>query len=312
MKSLLNRLLRSLTVLGIIGCPVLHAQAPATQSRPTFRSSADLVSIQASVRDRRGRPVRGLTSADFEVRDNGQLRSVLSLRSDRQSPVSLAILVDMSGSMRVGPKIAMARQAFHSLLSQLRDGQDELALFTFDSALHERQPFTKNIAILGGALDDFRPFGSTSLYDATAATARRLADRSATHKAIIVLTDGVDTSSELTAPQVSGLASSIDVPVYIVATVSSVDQAAVMEGTARPASPRGADLRDLAEWTGGQLVLANSFLDTVAVASSLVDELRQQYVLAIEAANSHEWRRLEVRVKQPSAIVKARSGYFGG
>jgi Ca-activated chloride channel homolog len=313
MKSLLNRLLRSLTVLGIIGCPVLHAQAPATQSRPTFRSSADLVSIQASVRDRRGRPVRGLTSADFEVRDNGQLRSVLSLRSDRQSPVSLAILVDMSGSMRVGPKIAMARQAFHSLLSQLRDGQDELALFTFDSALHERQPFTKNIAILGGALDDFRPFGSTSLYDATAAAARQLANRSATHKAIIVLTDGVDTSSKMTGPQVSGLASSIDVPVYIVATVPTVDQLSIMEATERSVASDGADLRDLAEWTGGQLVFATTLMETASVASTLVDELRQQYILAIEAADVHEWRRLQVRVKQPpSAIVRARSGYFGG
>lgn len=314
MKLLLNRLFMSVTVLGIVSGSgaALHAQAPADQSRPTFRSAADLVSIQASVRDKRGRPVKGLTSADFEVLDNGQLRPVLSLRSDRQSPVSLAILVDMSGSMSMGPKIAMARKAFHSLLSQLRAGEDELAVFTFDSALHERQAFTKDIARLEGALDDFRPFGSTSLYDATAATARRLADRSAAHKAIVVLTDGIDTSSTLTPPEVSALASSIDVPVYIVATVPSVDQNAMTEGPERSGRSEGADLRDLAEWTGGQLVFAASFLDTVVAASSLVAELRQQYVLAIEAANIHEWRRLQVRVKQPSATVKARSGYFGG
>jgi VWFA-related protein len=252
--------------------------------------------------------VRGLTDTDFEVRDNGQLRPVLSLRSDRQSPVSLAILVDMSGSMSVGPKIAMARQAFESLLSQLRDGQDELAVFTFDSAVHERQAFTTTLGRLKGALDDFRPFGSTSLYDATAVAARRLAARSATHKAIIVLTDGVDTSSTLTAPEVSGLASSIDVPVYVVATVPSVDQVAIMESTERSAPSNGADLRDLAEWTGGQLVFASTLVETVTAASHLLDELRQQYVLAIEAAGIREWRRLEVRVKQPSAIVKARSG----
>src|SRR4029453_4556917 len=58
----------------------------------------------------------------------------------------MQFLVDMSGSMNVGPKIAMARQAYDSLLLQLRDGQDELAVFTFDSALHERQPFTNNVA----------------------------------------------------------------------------------------------------------------------------------------------------------------------
>jgi VWFA-related protein len=311
MMSVLHRLLPSLMV-AVVGGTGLLAQAPADLSRQTFRSSADLVSIQASVRDKRGRPVPGLRPTDFEVRDNGRLSPVLSLRSDRQSPVSVAILVDMSGSMSVGPKIAMARQAFDSLRSQLRDNEDELAVFTFDSALHERQPFTSGIEHLRHALDDFRPFGSTSLYDATADTARHLAARSATHKAIIVLTDGIDTSSTLTAPQVSGLASSIDVPVYIVATVPSVDQVAMIEGTERSTPSNGADLRDLAEWTGGQLVFASSFLDTVAVASTLLDELRQQYILAIEAASIHEWRRLEIRVKQPAAVVKARSGYFGG
>ena len=76
--------------------------------------------------------MQSLTTADFEVRDNGQLRPILSLRADRQSPVSLAILVDMSGSMSMASKMAMARQAFDTLLSQLRDGQDEAALFTFD------------------------------------------------------------------------------------------------------------------------------------------------------------------------------------
>jgi VWFA-related protein len=312
MKLFWNRLFTSLTVVVMVGGAPLGAQVPADQPRPTFRSAADLVSIQASVRDKRGRPVKGLTRTDFEVLDNGERRPVVALRSDRESPLSLAVLVDMSGSMSIGPRIAMARKAFLSLLSQLHDGQDELAVFTFDSALHERQPFTKNLTGLGGTLDDFQPFGSTSLYDATAATARRLADRSATHKAIVVLTDGIDTTSKLTAAEVSGLASSIDVPVYIVATVPSVDQIALLEGTARPGASTGADLRDLAEWTGGQFVFAANSLQTVVVASTLVAELRQQYVLAIEAANTPEWRRLQVRVRQPSATVKARSGYYGG
>jgi VWFA-related protein len=312
MKTAVPYCLIALALSGAAGVASLAAQSPADQPIQTFRSAADVVSIQASVRDKRGRPMHSLTSGDFEVRDNGQLRPILSLRADRLSPVSLAILVDMSGSMRVASKMAMARQAFGTLLSQLRDGQDEVALFTFDSALHERRPFTTNLAGLTGALDEFQPFGSTSLYDATAATARRLADRSATHKAVIILTDGIDTSSTLTAPQVSGVASSIDVPVYVVATVPALDQTSMMEAAERAIPSEGADLRDLAEWTGGQLVFASNFSETVVAAARLLDELRQRYVLAIEAASSYEWRRLEVRVKHPSATVKARSGYFGG
>jgi VWFA-related protein len=254
----------------------------------------------------------GLSSTDFEVRDNGQLRPILSLRSDRQSPLSLAILVDMSGSMRMGRKIPMARQAYDSVLSQLRQGQDEVALFTFDAALHERRDFTRDLATLKNGLSDFQPFGSTSLYDATAGAARRLAARSGTHKAIIVLTDGIDTSSAMSAPEVSGLASSIDVPVFVVATVPMLDQRLMMEASERSTPSNAADLRDLAAWTGGQFVFASTLVETVVAASSLIDELRQQYVLAIEAASGREWRRLDVRVKRPTAIVKARSGYFAG
>jgi VWFA-related protein len=299
-------------LIGSVGVLAPRAQEAPNQPAQTFRSAVDLVTIQASVRDAHGHVVSGLTSGDFEVRDNGQVRPILSLRSDRQSPLSLAILVDMSGSMRMGAKVAMARQAYDSILSQLRQDQDEVSLFTFDASLHERQGFTRDLDKLKNALTDFQPFGTTSLFDATAAAARKLAARSATHKAIIVLTDGIDTSSAMTAREVSGLASSIDVPVFVVATVPSLDQRFMMEATGRSTPSNAADLRDLAEWTGGQFVFASTFLETVVAASGLVDGLRLQYVLAIEAASVREWRRLDVRVKRPSTTVKARNGYFAG
>jgi VWFA-related protein len=290
----------------------LPAQEASPEPKQTFRTSVSLVTIQASVRDSRGRIVSGLTARDFEVRDNGTVQPILSLRSDRQSPLSVAILVDMSGSMRMATKVNMASQAYDSVLSQLRQGQDEVAVFTFDSSLHQHREFTRDLASLKGALPDTEPFGTTSLYDATAATARKLAARSATHKAVIVLTDGIDTSSAMTARDVSGLASSIDVPVFIVATVPALDQRLRLQASDRRATSDAADLRDLAEWTGGQFVFASTIVETVTAAAGLIDDLRQQYVLAIEAANGREWRRLDVRVKRPSAVVKARSGYFTG
>ncbi len=311
MKTFALRLAVAATVGLIAGRGVATRAHDQGQPSQTFKTGVDVVTIQASVRDARGRVLSGLTTMDFEVRDNGQLRPILSLRSDRMAPLSLAILVDMSGSMRIGPKVAMARQAYDSILSQLTPGQDEAALFTFDATLHERTDFTRDLSRLRGGLTDFQPFGSTSLYDATATTARRLAARSGTHKAIIVLTDGIDTSSTLTAREVSGLAASIDVPVFVVATMPSLDQRLMLEGTQR-SSQSNADLRDLAEWTGGQFVFASTFAETIGAASNLIDGLRQQYVLAIEAAAGTEWRRLDVRVRRPSAVVKARSGYFAG
>lgn len=306
------RAIIAIGLIGGLGFASVRAQEPSGPVRQTFRSAADVVTINASVRDARGRLVSDLTAEDFEVRDNGQLRPILSMRSDRQSPISLALLVDMSGSMRIGPKIAMARQAYESVLSQLRDGQDEVALFTFDAALHQRQDFTRQLSVLKDGLADFKPYGTTSLYDAVAQTAQRLAARSATNRAIIVLTDGADTSSAMRAPDVSGLASSVGVPVYVVATMPFVDERQMVESEGRAAAADGVDLRDLAQWTGGQFVFASTFGETVVAASSLIAELRQTYLLAIESASDREWRRLDVRVRRKSAVVKARTGYFGG
>jgi Ca-activated chloride channel homolog len=313
MTSRLRPLVLALLAVGSLRASAQDVQVPADVPTQTFRSSVDLVTIQASVRDRRGRPLTGLKPNDFEIRDNDQVRPILSLRADVRAPLSVAVLADMSGSMRLEPKTAMARRAFETVLSQLRDGEDEIALFTFDANLDERHGFTRQLASVRDGLSSFEPFGSTSLYDATAETARRLAARSATHKAVIVLTDGIDTSSTLTAAEVSSLASSIDVPVFIVATVPAIDQRLRME-LAADRSPDGgaATLRDLAEWTGGHLVFASTFTETAGAAASLIGALRLQYVLAIEAASTREWRRLDVRVKAPAATVKARSGYFGG
>jgi Ca-activated chloride channel homolog len=311
----MNKLHRLILAAGIvigITTLTLHAQDPSSIPLQTFRSTIDVVTIQASVRDTRGRIVSGLTPNDFEVLDNGQARPILSLHADRQAPLSIAVLVDMSGSMAIRPKMDMARQAYESILSELRQGQDEVAVFSFDSTLHERRDFTDDLASLRGALSGFGAFGTTSLYDATAATARRLAARVGTHKAIIVLTDGLDTSSSMTAREVSGLASSIDVPVFVVATVPSLDQRMMLQTSERSTPSATADLRDLSDWTGGQLVFASTLLETQTASVKLIDELRQQYVLAIEAADVREWRRLEVRVRRPAAVVRARNGYFAG
>jgi VWFA-related protein len=279
----------------------------------TFKSSIDVVTIHAAVRDKRGRLVRGLTERDFQVIDDGEQRPIIDLRSDDAAPVSVAILFDVSGSMSVGSKIPLARSVFDAFARGLRPGHDEAAVFTFDSSLHEKQSFTKNPNEARGALPRDEAFGATSLYDAAAATAQRIGDSKVIRRAIIILTDGIDTSSALSPAEVSGLASAIDVPVYVVAAVASIDRRLALENTERSSwASTEADLRDLAEWTGGGLRVASTIPEAEAAGLSLLDELRHQYVIAIEASQKPGWRRIEVRPSDESMSVRVRSGYFGG
>jgi Ca-activated chloride channel homolog len=284
----------------------LAAQEPAR----VFKSSVAVVPISAVVRDGRGRPITTLKASDFVVRDNGEARPILAFDTDAATPLTIAVVVDTSGSMRLDSKRAAARQVVGALTAELREGVDAVGLFTFDATLHEVRSFTDHTASLDAALGDAVPFGVTSLYDAIAETARRLEARPSGRRAIVVLTDGVDTSSLLAPSDVSSRASAIDVPVYVVATVQKVDQIGYAERATSPASRSTADARDLARWTGGELLWATSAWDAASAARQILSELRHQYVMAVDSAVDGNWRRLDVRVRDPHMIVRARSGYF--
>ena len=283
----------------------------AQQPLAVFKSSVAVVPISVVVRDSHGRVVTTLTSRDFEVLDKGEPRSILDFRAERDSALSVAVLIDTSGSMRVSSKFELAREVVRQLGADLEDGRDEVSLFTFDSTLRIRQPFTPHPTSLDTALDGTEPFGVTSLYDAVAETAKRLADRRAPRRAILVLTDGVDTGSELSAAEVSGLASSIDVPVYVVATVAPIDRAMHMVRTDDGRRSSESDLGQLALWTGGDLHWVTGVDEAVRQARAIVGELRHSYLITVESAVEPEWRPLDIRVRDRRHLaVRARSGYF--
>jgi VWFA-related protein len=287
--------------------------AGVTPSTATFRAGVELVTISAVVRDGKNRLVNDLRQSDFELLDGGELRPIASFRAE-PAPVSVALLFDASGSMQVAAKIERARVAARHVLAWLQPGRDELAVYSFDSGLRQRQPFApyQLDASLERSLVGIAPWGLTSLHDAIAATAHELAVRPNAHRAVIVLTDGVDNNSRLTAAEVSGIASAIDVPVYILAVVSPLDHvgANTAVNSERPV-PVG-DLADLARWTGGEFFVTSLPAQTSQAAERIVEELRHQYLIAFEPAGRPGWRPLEVRTRGRQFVVRARSGYFAG
>jgi Ca-activated chloride channel family protein len=305
---------RRLLLLGLLAMvpATLWAQPAAEeQVQPTFRSGVDLVTVTATVRDRRGRLVKGLGKQDFEVLDRGEPRRITEFRTE-PTPVSLAILFDISGSMRVADRMTAAKFAAHHVLSWLEHGRDEAALFTFDSRLHQVAPFTVDTRALQGALGEVDPFGATSLHDAIAEAAKRVAERTGRRRAVVVITDGIDTASGLTPGEVSGIASAIDVPVYIMATVLPIDHLGRDGSRSRQDAPEIGTIEDLAAWTGGAMYFVSTPSDTSNVSRQVLDELRTQYVIAFEPAGISGWRPLEVRTRNRDYIVRARSGYMAG
>lgn len=276
-----------------------------------FSASVERVTLSVTVRTSRGRPVTGLTAEDFVLTSSGQRQSITDFRHD-DTPVSLALLVDFSGSMAVGARRAAARENVDHLLRFLQPGVDRAGLFAFDKTLRVLQPIAPAPGDILAQLDGVeRPFGATSLFDAIAETGRALAAGSGVRRAVVALTDGVDNASALTPGEVSALASSIDVPVYIIVVVSPLDaDGQEPHPSLRLGEMTKGQLGDLARWSGGEIYTSLGPQQAARTARALVTELRQQYLIAFEPDGRPGWHPIDLRTTRDDLVVRTRSGYY--
>jgi Ca-activated chloride channel family protein len=315
MRSSRGLLAASLLALAAIVAPSAAAQqgshsivdASARNEPPaaTFRSTVNLVSVSAVVRDRRGRVMSSLTSKDFEIIDGGRRRPVIDFQSDTTAPASVALLIDGSGSMALGAATDFSRRISADVLASLDPRRDNAALLSFDTRLLTLCEFTRDFDRIRKGLVKVDAFGSTSLYDAIAGSAAHVANRTQNRRAVIVLTDGADNASAYTPEQVSWIASTIDVPVYVFAVGDGAALPVNREGKAQP-SP----LAELAIATGGDLFIANTPELIAAAVKRVAEELRHQYVIAFEASAEGGLRRVEIRTRKSDLNVRSRNWYL--
>ena len=278
----------------------LVAASPAAQEGTVlFKSGVEQVAVAALVRDSKGKLVTDLKPADFELFDDGQRRKLTNVWSE-PSPASVAVLMDVSGSM--ASKLPRARETANALVAGLQPGTDEVAFYSFDTVLSEVRPFSTRFSASNEAWDGTNAYGATSLWDAIAETARRISDRQR-RRALVVITDGVDSASTMKPADVSAIASSLDVPVYILVIAFAPDD-----------PERGVPLRgplsDLAAWTGGDSLTIHDTPSVLAAASQLLAELHHQYIVAFEPGRTPGWHALVLRARKPGHFVRARSGYM--
>lgn len=293
-----RRLFSSVILLGICGAHV--GTAAQTNQSALFTAAVDRVTMNAVVRDSHGQIVKNLVAADFELLDAGEARPILEFRAEA-APAGLGVLLDASGSMAVRTKAERARLATQQLSSWLKPGTDEVAVFAFDTEFRELRSFSSEIHLAVDALDEATPFGATSLWDGIAKAARRIVQQAQQpRRALVVLTDGLDTSSQYGAAEVSAIASGLDVPVYIVAVASPLNE------------EHQRQLTELARSTGGDLHVVTSPATASIAARRIIDELRHQYFIALETSQTPGWHPLAVKMRNRDLQIRVRSGYFVG
>jgi Ca-activated chloride channel homolog len=285
---------------------LLAATLAAQQGR--FRAGVELVSLNVTVTDG-PKFVTGLEQGDFEVYEDG-VKQAITFFSSVQQPIALAILLDTSNSME--DKIATAQEAAIGFVRRMRK-DDVIEVIDFNSQVRIPQEFTNDSGALERAIRQTSVNGSTSLYNAIYVSLKNLKSERAKsaeeirRQAIVVLSDGDDTSSLVEYDEVLELAKRSETAIYAI-------------GLRQPESgkPRFKEaefvLRQLSQETGGRVFFPTSVTELPKIYSQISDELASQYSIAYSSKNpmrSGAWRRIDVRVTKPGLVARARRGYFG-
>jgi VWFA-related protein len=337
-----RRLALALMIAGL-GSLTIAAQ---TQDGFRFKSGVELVNVTATVSDDNGRFVSGLTRDDFAVYDNGAPQEITQFSNERV-PVSLGILLDVSGSM-TPDKMSSARAAITRLIDDLLGPDDELFFGTFSDQPRILQAWTSDRSRIRSAVFRAQAFGGTALYDAIADALPLAADGMHQKKAILVISDGNDTNSRISVRELRQAIRESEVLVYAL----GVDGAATPRTriTPRPRVPQppipvpipfpfpgrpggrhfpdqifggrqypqsidervNADaLRQITDDTGGRTEIVRGFGDLDSATSEIADELSKQYYLGYAPAGDKDgaWHSIRVEVKGHRYIVRARRGY---
>ena len=231
------------------------------------------------------------------------------MQADDQAPASVALLVDGSGSMRLGTATVSSQQICEMILSNLRHDKDLAALMSFDTRLLTLREFTQEFDQIRAGLGEVEAFGSTSIYDAIAGTAAAVANRTQNRRAVVVITDGADNASSYSPEEVAWIASTIDVPVYVFA-VGELNPAVRVRRTERPAAAQcavRACARDRRRLLLRVEPVARESVDEPAArgASPSVSD-------CVRAWHDRRLRRIEIRARNTDFKVRSRKWYSTG
>jgi VWFA-related protein len=274
---------------------------PAVDLRSkNFRSSTELVTTAVTVRDAEGRLVTTLTEKDFTIEEDGVQQAITQFTAERV-PVSLSLTLDISDSMR-GQRMADARTALAHFLDQLLAPEDEAALLGFNHETRVFGAWTADKASLRSRLDTITPSGGTALYDAVDASLPMFDSRQHPRAAILLVSDGADTASDVTTTQLKQKLSRSDVFLYAIG-IDSADA----RGSTRI---NQYTLQELTNQGGGYTEIIRSAAELGPATERIAEELNHQYMIAYTPAKRGDGRYHLVRVKvaNENYRVRARRG----
>jgi Ca-activated chloride channel family protein len=286
----------------VLACAVEIAAQPEQPGGRVFRSAVDLTTVTATVRDQNGQLVRDLPREAFDVFEDGEIQTVTQFTNERAA-VSIGILLDISDSM-FGRRIQEARDAVAAFVVDLLAPEDEFGILAFNHQQRFLTRWTDERAAAARVMQPLKPFGSTAIYDAILAALPMVGTRHRQRAALLVISDGADTASDVSLRELRSALLRSDAFVYAIA----IDAAAPM---AINTQVNPSALREVTDQSGGRTIVVHDSSEASAALADVAEELNSQYLIGYSSPKGADgqYHSIRVRVRGTDYRVRARNGY---
>ncbi len=286
--------------------------------KTSYNVAVSAISIAVTVQDKKGRYINDLTKEDFSIYENNEKRDITYFSHDFKAPLSLTVLLDVSGSMALQDKLKESKESLKYLATFLLGLDDEFSLLIFaDGEVEVGMNFSNNKNYFLAVLEKTDAYGQTALNDAVTVTPEFANKGSNEKRAILLITDGIENDSQYSHYQAVEIARRVDIPIFTIGYKIPLSDQYLKKYKHSPSLTSFGIVYSLERFsraTGGKAFFINQAEELKTVLREIKKELSHQYILGYTSYRNqeNEYREIKVITSKKKYKVRTREGYYSG
>lgn len=303
----------------VINVSSLPSYSQETKNKKISHAIAvSAISIAVTVHDKKGRYINDLTKEDFSIYENDDEQDITYFSHDFKAPLSLTVLLDVSGSMDLQDRLRESKESLKYLVTSLLDLDDEFSLLIFaDGEVEVAMNFSNNKNYFLAVLEKTEAYGQTALNDAVAVTPEFANKGNNEKRAILLITDGIENDSQYSHYRAVEIARRVDIPIYTIGYKIPLSDQYLKKYKHSPSLTSSGIVYSLERFsraTGGKAFFINKAEELRTVLREIKKELGYQYILGYTSYGNleNEYREIKVITSKKRYKVRTREGYYSG
>ena len=284
----------------------------------SYDIAVSAISIAVTVQDKKGLYIRDLDKDDFSIYENDEKKEITYFSHNFDAPLSLTVLLDVSGSMALLDRLKESKDALKYLATYLLDESDEVSLLIFaDGEVEVAVNFSKDKSEFFKVLEETEAYGQTALNDAVGVSPEFANKGIFEKRALLLITDGIENDSQYSPEQAIEVARRVDVPIYTIGYKIPFSEQYLNKykrSQGLTASLIIGSLERFSSATGGKAFFVDNAFDFKHTLRMIKRELSHQYIIGYTSYTDpkNEYRKIKVTTSKGNYKIRTREGYYGG